>query len=140
MPPQSMARRVERTEVKELTTMNMRKYMSNVRDVDLDDVLGMMGLQKRSSTDWIFPMLAGVGAGMAIGAGLALFLTPYRGEEIRERVRRGASDAQKMLNERVGQISEKISEIKPSLSTGNTGSNVSTSRTVGVGSSGNRNY
>lgn len=118
--------------------MNMRKYMSNMRDVDLDDVLGVMGLQKRSSGDWIFPMLAGVGAGMAIGAGLALFLTPYRGEEIRERVRRGASDAQRMLNERVGQISEKISEAKPSLSTGgNTGTNVSTSRTVGVGG-GNR--
>lgn len=132
--------------------MNIRKYMSNMRgnlpDVDADDVLGLMGLQKRSSGDWVFPMLAGVGAGMAIGAGLALFLTPYRGDEVREKVRRSAADAQRMLNDRVGQLSEKVGQLSekvglsekmgeikgtPAMSTG---SNVATSRTVGVGGAG----
>jgi len=104
--------------------MNIRKYMSNmrgnIRDVDADDVLGLMGLRKRSSGDWVFPMLAGIGAGMAVGAGLALFLTPYRGEEIRQRVRRSASDAQRMLEERMGQLSEKVgvSKTVPTMATG----------------------
>lgn len=119
--------------------MNIRKYVSNMRDVDSDDVLGLIGLQRRSSGDWIFPMLAGVGAGLAIGAGLALLLTPYRGEEMRERLRRGASDAQRMLNERADEVSEKVSEklneMKP---------NVTSARTVPVGGSnipgGNRGY
>lgn len=117
--------------------MNMRKYMSNMREVDTDDVLGLIGLQRRSGSDWIYPMLAGVGAGLAIGAGLALFLTPYRGEEIRQRVRRGATEAQRKIEEGVGQIGEKVglSEGKSSLSSGS--SNVTTQRTVGVGG-GNR--
>jgi hypothetical protein len=91
--------------------MNFRKYLSNVRDYDLDDALGLVGLQKRSAGDWVFPMLAGLGAGMAIGAGLAFFLTPYRGDEAREKVRKGASDAQRMLSEKVSMLSDKVSTI-----------------------------
>jgi gas vesicle protein len=88
--------------------MNLRKYLSNMKDYDADDVLEVMGLQKRSSGDWVFPMMAGLGAGMAIGAGLALFLTPYKGTEAREKFMKGAADAQKMLNQQVGSLSEKV--------------------------------
>ncbi|MBI2393129.1 MAG: YtxH domain-containing protein [Deltaproteobacteria bacterium] len=111
--------------------MNIRKYLSNMNDVD--DMLALMGLQKRSSSDWVFPMLAGVGAGMAIGAGLALFLTPYKGEEIREKVRQGATDAQRMLNERMEMISEKIGITEKKEAGTMTSGGVSTSRTMGVG-------
>lgn len=128
--------------------MNLRKYLSTMKDYDSDDVLSLMGLQKRSSGDWIFPMMAGIGAGMAIGAGLAMFLTPYKGEEAREKFKKGAADAQKMLNERVGQLGEKVSMLSEKIGisgteTAGTG-NVATSRTVGVGSSttgnSNRSY
>ena len=91
--------------------MNIRKYLSNVRDTDLDDVLGVVGLQKRGSGDWVFPMLAGLGAGMAIGAGLVFFLTPYRGQEARDKVKKGAHDAQRMLNDKVSMLSEKVGQI-----------------------------
>jgi len=91
--------------------MNLRKYLSNVRDYDMDDMLGAVGLQKRSGGDWVFPMLAGLGAGMAIGAGLAFFLTPYKGTEAREKFAKGASDAQKMLSEKVNQLSDKVSSL-----------------------------
>jgi hypothetical protein len=93
------------------TTMNLRKYLSNVRDYDMDDVLGAVGLQKRSGGDWIFPMLAGLGAGMAIGAGLAFFLTPYKGAEAREKFGKAATDAQKILTDKVNQLSEKVSTL-----------------------------
>lgn len=118
--------------------MNIRKYLSNMSNIsDVDEMLGLMGLQKRSSADWVFPMLAGVGAGMAIGAGLALFLTPYKGEEIREKVRQGATDAQRMLNERMGTISEKIGMTSEKKETsGMSSGGVSTSRTMGVGGTG----
>lgn len=91
--------------------MNLRKYLSNVRDYDVDDVLGAVGLQKRSGGDWIFPMLAGLGAGMAIGAGLAFFLTPYKGTEAREKFAKGASDAQKLLSDKVSQLSDKVTSL-----------------------------
>ena len=88
--------------------MNFRKYLPNY---DADDILGTVGLQKRSSGDWVFPMLAGLGAGMAIGAGLAFFLTPYKGAEAREKVVRGASDAQRVLSEKVSMLSDKVASL-----------------------------
>lgn len=122
--------------------MDFRKYLSTMKGYDADDMLGVMGLQKRASGDWVFPMMAGIGAGMAIGAGLALFLTPYKGEEAREKFKKGAADAQKMLNERVGQLNQQVAAISekmgitgggdtstPAIGTGS----VATSRTVGAG-------
>lgn len=134
--------------------MNLRKYLSTMKDYDTDDVLGAMGLQKRSSADWVFPMMAGIGAGVAIGAGLALFLTPYKGEEAREKFKKGAADAQKMLNERVGQLNEKVAMLSEKMGISSTeaaapaigNGSVSTARTVGVGTpttgvgNGNRGY
>ncbi|MGZ3474033.1 MAG: YtxH domain-containing protein, partial [Polyangiales bacterium] len=77
-----------------------------------------------------FPMLAGVGAGMAIGAGLAFFLTPYRGSELREKVVRGASDAKGYLETQAGKISEKVM-----------GSDTTASRSMNTGiGSGSRGY
>ncbi len=95
--------------------MNLRKYFSNMKDYDTNDMLSLMGLQKRSSGDWVVPMLTGIGAGMAIGAGLALFLTPYKGAEAREKFKKGAIDAQKLLNERVGQLSEKVTMLSEKM-------------------------
>lgn len=122
--------------------MNLRKYLSNMKDYDTDDMLSVMGLQKRSSGDWVVPMMAGIGAGMAIGAGLALFLTPYKGAEAREKFKKGAMDAQKILNERVGQLSEKVTMLSEKMGIAGAAEtpgdkqiaagSVSTARTVGV--------
>jgi gas vesicle protein len=91
--------------------MSVKKYLSSLRDYDMDDVLGTVGLQRRSSGEWVFPMLAGLGAGLAIGAGLAFFLTPYKGAEAREKVKKGASDAQKALSDKVSSLSDKVSSL-----------------------------
>jgi hypothetical protein len=88
--------------------MNLRKYLSSMREYEPEDVLRALGLQRRTTGDWIFPMLAGLGAGVAIGAGIAVFLTPYKGEEARERFRKSASDAQRLLGERVQMLSDKV--------------------------------
>ena len=122
--------------------MNVRKYLNNVTDYDMDDVLGAVGLQKKTAGDWVFPMLAGLGAGMAIGAGLAFFLTPYKGSEARDKVMKSASDAQKMLSEKVSQLSDKVStlvgETTGSASTGTAGAmGTGTTPRVGVASTQN---
>lgn len=108
--------------------MNWRKYFSNVRDVEFDDVLKVVGLQKRSASDWVFPMLAGFGAGLAVGAGLAFFLTPYRGDEARKKVAQGAADAQKLLTEKVATLTDKVSSlVGDETSNGNAGAQASSS-------------
>jgi len=90
--------------------MNIRRYLHNLRDIDMDDALGAVGLQKKSSSDWVFPMLAGLGAGMAIGAGLAFFLTPYRGAEAREKVRKSASEAKEKISNLVRGAEESVGQ------------------------------
>jgi hypothetical protein len=127
--------------------INVRKYLSNVPNYDAEDVLDLIGLQKKSSADWVFPMLAGVGAGMAIGAGLAFFLTPYKGSEFREKVVKGATEAKGYLETQAGKISEKVmgsdttgtsavTATRP-VSTGT--SSIGTGSSMGSGN-GNRSY
>ena len=129
--------------------MNFRKYLSNMRDYDADDILGAVGLQKSNGGDWVFPMLAGLGAGMAIGAGLAFFLTPYKGTEAREKVARGASDAQRMLSEKVSMLSDKVASLMgeengtgtPAIGTGAAVKPVGVSTTSNIGGGNtNRSY
>lgn len=127
--------------------MNVRKYLSNVRNYDLDDALGVVGLQKRSTRDWVFPMLAGLGAGLAIGAGLAFFLTPYRGDEAREKVKKGAQDAQRLLSDKVSMLSDKVGhlmgkeeEIIASAETPTAGAKTATTPHSGATTSSPRTY
>jgi hypothetical protein len=120
--------------------MNFRKYLSNMRDYDADDILGAVGLQKRNGGDWVFPMLAGLGAGMAIGAGLAFFLTPYKGAEAREKVVRGASDAQRLLSEKVSMLSDKVASLMGEEGTPALGSTTgAANKPVGVSATSNTN-
>ncbi len=122
--------------------MNLRKYLSTMRDYDSDDMLGLMGLQKSTASDWVFPMLAGVGAGMAIGAGIAFFLTPYKGTEAREKFVKASGEAQKFLNQQVGTLSDKVALLTEKVSTLSGGEaekpagSVTTARTMNVGGTG----
>ena len=102
--------------------INFRKYLSNVPvpNYDASDVLDLIGLQKKSSADWIIPMLAGAGCGIVVGAGIAFFLTPYKGSEMREKFVKGASDAKDYLESQANKISEKV------LTSDTTGTTVAT--------------
>jgi gas vesicle protein len=56
-----------------------------------DRILTRLGLQtRRTPFDFILPALGVLGAGMAIGAGLAVLLAPMSGRETRAGLRRGA--------------------------------------------------
>jgi len=123
--------------------MKLEKYLKSMRSYDADDMLNLMGLRRQTGGDWVMPMLAGLGAGMAIGAGIALMITPYKGEEVREKVRKGATDAQRLLNEQVSSLSSKVSALSEKIgmsategSTAASTGGVGTSRTIGIGSSG----
>jgi hypothetical protein len=126
---------------KEQRAMKLEKYLNSMRGYDSDDMLNLMGLRRQSGGDWVMPMLAGLGAGMAIGAGIALMMTPYKGEEVREKVRKGASEAQRMLNEQVSALSTKVSALSEKVGMTTSGDSMTTggvgaSRPIGVGGAG----
>jgi hypothetical protein len=79
----------------------------DLRDVDADDVLRFIGLQRRRSVGGY--VATGVGffaAGLLMGAGAALLLAPKTGqdlrEDLRERLRRGKQDAENIASSVLG--------------------------------------
>ncbi|HVV51030.1 MAG TPA: YtxH domain-containing protein [Polyangia bacterium] len=60
----------------------------DLRNMDKDDVLGLMGLETKSSTAGDLAMTLGTfGVGLLVGAGIALLLAPKPGNELREDIR-----------------------------------------------------
>jgi hypothetical protein len=55
--------------------------------IELNDVLGLMGLARKRS--YLLQNLALLGAGAAVGAGVALLLAPGSGTETRKRLTHG---------------------------------------------------
>jgi len=63
--------------------MNVRK-LRHAMDFDVDDALELVGLARRRSALAMIASIIGVlAAGVAVGAGLGLFLAPRSGRELR---------------------------------------------------------
>jgi hypothetical protein len=79
-----------------------------------DDVLARLGLQTRTTArDYLFPALGIFGLGMLVGAGIVVLSTPRMREELRDRLRRGASrvrDVTEQARERMEGAAEQIKE------------------------------
>jgi len=70
----------------------------DLRNLDKDDLLGMMGLETKHSTAGnLAGTLGTFGVGLLVGAGIALLLAPKPGnelrEDIREKLRRSPADS-----------------------------------------------
>jgi len=71
--------------------------LKDLRKLDKDDILDMLGLETKSSTGaWLAGALGTFGVGLLVGAGIGLMLAPKPGrelrEDIRERLRRAPED------------------------------------------------
>ena len=68
----------------EEATINLK----DLRHLDKDDLLGMVGLESKHSTAADVGMALGTfGVGLLVGAGIALLLAPKPGHELREDIR-----------------------------------------------------
>jgi hypothetical protein len=81
--------------------------MKELRKLDKDDVLGMLGLESKTSTGaWLAGTLGTFGVGMLVGAGIALMLAPKAGielrQDIRDKLRRTAEDVD--IDETLGSV------------------------------------
>ena len=62
--------------------------LHDLKDMDKDDLLGLIGLQtKRSFTNELLGSLGTFGIGLLVGAGVALLLAPKPGRELRHDLR-----------------------------------------------------
>jgi hypothetical protein len=62
--------------------------LKDLRNLDKDDVLGLMGLESKHSTGaYLASTLGTFGVGLLVGAGIALLLAPKPGSELREDIR-----------------------------------------------------
>jgi gas vesicle protein len=81
--------------------------LQDLKDMDKDDFLGLLGLQsKRSFTGELLGALGTFGIGLLVGAGVALLLAPKPGRElrhdIRAKIRRDKAGGEEKLPEGAG--------------------------------------
>jgi len=87
------------------------KFVRGIGDVDLNDVLGVIGLERRpSSYSRVLPALGLVAVSAAVGAGAALLLAPSSGEELRARLSDGLDDVKHRLDDVKGRVNDKIND------------------------------
>ena len=62
--------------------------LKDLRNMNKDDILDMLGLETKPSTGaWLAGSLGTFGVGILVGAGIALLLAPKPGRELREDIR-----------------------------------------------------
>lgn len=67
------------------------KTLKTLSKLDADDVLEAVGLQRKSSTDWVAPALTALGVGLLVGTALGLMVATRPGQELREDLRQRLS-------------------------------------------------
>ncbi len=73
----------------------------NLRDFSKDDILNALGLELRKTPgDFVLPALGVFGAGLLVGAGLALLFAPKSGNELRSDIGRRMEDARTRMSKR----------------------------------------
>ncbi len=62
--------------------------LKDVRNLEKDDLLGLLGLETKPSTGaWLSGAVGTFGLGLLVGAGIALILAPKPGRELRDDLR-----------------------------------------------------
>jgi len=87
------------------------KVVSNVGSMELNDVLGVVGLERRPSAfSRALPAIGLVAVSAAVGAGAALLLAPSSGDELRSRLSDGLDGVKNRLDDAKTRVNEKIND------------------------------
>ncbi|XXF75763.1 YtxH domain-containing protein [Myxococcaceae bacterium GXIMD 01537] len=85
------------------------RKLDDLRKLDKDDLLGLVGLETRRTTaDWLIPTLGAFGVGVLVGAGIGLLLAPKPGAELRGDLRNRLQGAQDSLQEGVSSVAASV--------------------------------
>src|SRR3954471_6937478 len=91
------------------TALASSRIGRDVRGLELNDVLGVMGLARRRSN--VAQNLALLGVGAAVGAGVALLLAPASGSETRKRLSQGVERLSDRAVEKLEQVQNEASTL-----------------------------
>jgi YtxH-like protein len=83
------------------------KLGQSASELELDDVLGVLGLARRRSH--LGQSLALLGVGAAVGAGVALLLAPASGSETRKRLGEGIEKLTEQAVAKLEQVEREVS-------------------------------
>ena len=87
------------------------KIVNNVGSFELNDVLGVIGLERRPSAfSRALPALGLVAVSAAVGAGAALLLAPSSGDELRARLSDGLDGVKNSLDDAKSRVNDKIND------------------------------
>lgn len=109
---------------------NVKRVVSFLRHIDVDDVIGLVGLRRKRSP---LAAIALVGGGILVGAGIAMLMAPVSGRdarrqmrkllegfsgramdeatEVKEKAARVAGDVKEKAGEVAGDVKEKVGEV-----------------------------
>jgi gas vesicle protein len=83
--------------------------LRDLKDLDKDDILGLIGLESRSSTgSYLAGIFTTFGIGLLVGAGAALFLAPKPGKELRQDLSSKLSRARDQASAKAASLAEDI--------------------------------
>ncbi|MBM7115134.1 YtxH domain-containing protein [[Archangium] primigenium] len=93
--------------------MNLKDLKStaqDLRDLDKDDLLELLGLEtRRTTSDALLPVLGAFSVGLLLGAGVGLLLAPKPGAELRGDLRGRIKDGQDAVAKAADQARAEIS-------------------------------
>ena len=86
-----------------------KKLVSFLTHLDMDDVLGLVGLRRRRSP---FVAMALVGGGILVGAGITLLLAPESGRDARKQIRKLFETFTMKAKEEAQEVKDKAQDVK----------------------------
>jgi YtxH-like protein len=90
------------------SAIGVRELIKTIEGVQLEDILGVFGLERRPTTlAQVLPAAGLITISAAVGAGIALLLAPTSGTKLRARLSDGIDDAKHRL-------SDSLSHLEPS--------------------------
>jgi hypothetical protein len=81
----------------------------NVREIDQDDILERLGLERRRGAfERVITAVGLFGAGMVVGAGVGMLASPMAPADMRKKITDGAKSVKKELTELVSAAEEQV--------------------------------
>jgi hypothetical protein len=91
------------------SVIGAREALRAVQVLHVNDILGVIGLQRRRSlVERALPALVMAAAGAAVGAAAALLLAPSSGPELRHRISARADDVKERVAGKVSEFERKL--------------------------------
>ncbi len=87
------------------SAIGVRELIKAIESLNLEDVLGVVGLERKpSSLAQILPAAGMIAISAAVGAGIALLLAPTSGTKLRAKLSDGIDDAKHRLSDSISHL------------------------------------